>query len=261
MTTVKPDGCDAPWMNPTGPSILIFSTLPCVTGPLPNGVALPGLPPMVGSAPSAAAAVASGSFAAGVTGAGAAGAGVAFAATAVAVSAGGAAAAGAGAGFRSATRQRMLAIPIAPPTIARFLVIANRGLAGASSRSIGSSISPRTTLRPAACRPPPGAGAVVRRTGISTSSAAPLRFALARAASRAIVVLARLAHFSRAGVTFAMLRANPLFSFFDSSSCSSSGRAVAFATMPREGCSSSWEASISCWCGASFMSSISSSIE
>ena len=155
-------------------------------------------------------------------------------------------------------------MPIAPPTIARFFVIAKRGFAGASSMSIGSSISPRTTLRPAAWRPPPGAGAVVRRTGISTSSAAPLRFALARAASRAIVVFARLAHFSRAGVTFAMLRAKPLFSFFDSSSCSSSGATVAFATMPREPCSSSWEPSIACWscgCGASCMSSISSSIE
>ena len=47
-------------------------------------------------------------------------------------------------------------------------------------------MSPRITLRPAACRPPPGAGAVVRRTGISMSSAGPLRFALARAASIAI---------------------------------------------------------------------------
>ena len=77
---------------------------------------------------------------------------------------------------------------------------------------------------------PPGvSGAVVRRTGISTSSAEPARFALARAARSASVVLARLAHFSRAGVIFAALRANALFSFFESSSCSSSTAAAAIA--------------------------------
>ena len=124
---------------------------------------------------------------------------------------------------------------------------------------MGSSISPRTTLRPAVWRPPPGAGAVVRRTGISTSSAAPSRFALARAASSAIVVFARFAHFSRAGVTFAALRANALFmpSWRASSSCSSS-TAAAFATTAGRArraspcsCRRAARQPSSGWCGAS----------